>query len=122
MSTLRPVAAADRVVAETVAELRPGLRKTSPSLVPTASSLSALTDVEKCNIRSKEAFDVAIEGAGMGEDSVRALALFFGVKKSTLHERMSRRRTDLAPLPEWFQKLADFAEFNRLAAVFLRQA
>lgn len=113
---------ASRVVAETVAELRPGLRKTSPPIASPASSPSALTDVEKCNIRSKEAFELAIESAGLGADSIRELAFFFGVKKSTLHERMRRRRADLAPLPEWFTKLAEFAEFNRLNAIFRRQA
>ena len=112
-------AAADREVEALVPELRPKrLRMAAP---PVALS-SALSPEELCNVRAKEAFDVAIESAGLGEETVRKLATFFGVKKSTLHERMSRRRTDLAPLPEWFTKLADYAEFNRLCAVFLRQA
>lgn len=104
---------ADRVVSETVAELRPGIRKISHS---------ALTPEEQSNLRAKDDFDTAIEAAGLGNDSVRLLATFFGVKKSTLHERMSRRRTDLAPLPEWFTRLREYAEFRRLSAQFARQA
>lgn len=112
------IARADRALTDIVG---PGLRKVSAPPAADAG-LSTLTELERSNLRSKEAFDVAIESAGLGEETIRGLAMFFGVKKSTLHERMSRRRPDLAPLPEWFAKLADYAEFNRLAAVFLRQA
>jgi hypothetical protein len=107
---------AERIVADLAG---PGLRK---ARTPVVDDTSALSEMERSNLRSKEAFVVALEGAGLGEDSIRTLAAFFGVKRSTLFERMSRRRTDLAPLPEWFAKLADYAEFNRLCAVFLKQA
>lgn len=100
-------------MSDAVAELRPGIRKVSHA---------ALTADEQSNLRAKDDFDQAIEAAGLGNDSVRLLAKFFGVKKSTLHERMSRRRTDLAPLPSWFAKLRDYAEFRRLSAQFARQA
>lgn len=120
MSTLRPLAIADRVVSETVAELRPGLHKVS-SARPSFDE-SALSSEEKCNIRSKELFEDAIARAGLADHSVRDLALWFGVKRSKLYERMSRRRKDLAPLPEWFARLDSFIEFNRLNAIFARTA
>ena len=107
---------ADREIAPIV---RGAPRKCSP---PTAFDESALTATERSNLRSKEAFEDRIVFAGLGDQSVRDLALFFGVKRSKLYERMCRRRTDLAPLPEWFQKLDDYIEFHRLFALLVRSA
>lgn len=107
---------ADREIAPIV---RGGPRKCSP---PPAIDDSALTDLERSNLRSKEAFEDRIVVADLGDQSVRDLALFFGVRRSKLYERMCRRRPDLAPLPEWFQKLDDYIEFNRLHAIFVRSA
>jgi len=115
----RTVAHADRALLEIV---RPsGLRKCTSHADEPATS-KELTSEQSANVAAKELFAKRCLEALGEEMSVRDLALFFGVKKSTLHERMSRRRTDLAPLPAWFQKLRDYAEFQRLSALFLRQA
>lgn len=118
MKHLRAFVAAGKVVDEEVRAIGP--RKCSAT--PPVSDESALTEAERSNLRSKEAFEDRIVVAGLGDHSVRDLALFFGVKRSKLYERMTRRRTDLAPLPEWFQKLDDYIEFNRLYALFVRSA
>jgi hypothetical protein len=83
---------------------------------------ASLTPEQAVNVAAKESFAVRVaQVLGAGE-SVRGLALFFGVARSTLHERMSPRRPDLAPLPEWFAKLDNYEQFETLAAEFLRTA
>lgn len=77
---------------------------------------------EQSNLCAKAEFTAAIVAAGLSDYSVRDLALFFGVKRSKLFERMSPRRKDLAPLPEWFAKLERHTEWRRLNAEFARQA
>jgi hypothetical protein len=81
-----------------------------------------LTPEQAANVAAKDLFAARIIEALGADESVRDLALFFGVKRSTLHERMRAARTDLAPLPEWFEKLENYAQFERLAAEFLRTA
>ena len=108
---------ADRIVAELAG---PGLRKAARHTL--VDDTSALSDLERCNLRAKELFVDAIEAAGLGAESVRDLALFFGVKRSKLFERMCRRRTDLAPLPEWFARLERHTVWNQLNAEFARRA
>lgn len=119
MSTLRPVALVDRVVSETVAEVR-AKRLPMRSVPPVREE--AFSPEELCNVRAKRLFVDRIVAVLGTDESVRSLAEFFGVKKSTLHERMREARRDLAPLPEWFQKLDDYAEFQRLHSIFVRSA
>lgn len=118
--SVRPVAMADRVVAETVAELRVGPRKCSAH--PPRIVESALTNEQRCNLQAKRRFVDRIAEVLGTEESIRDLALFFGVKKSTLHERMREQRVDLAPLDEWFLKLDRYEEFEKLTAEFARTA
>ena len=90
---------------------------------PAARNLLLLTPEQRANVEAKKRFAKrCLDVLGPDDSSVRELALFFGVKRSKLHERMRLKRTDLAPLPEWFKKLDDYAEFERLAAEFLRTA
>lgn len=88
------------------------------SATPPAIDESALTPEQLSNLRAKRRFVDRIHEVLGDDDSVRDLALYFGVKKSHLHERMREKRTDLAPLPEWFEKLDRHEEFNKLYAEF----
>lgn len=110
---------AEREVDGIVRPLMVGPRKCQSSPPAHAAPLS---EFERSNSRSKSEFEARIVAAGLGEDTVRQLAAFFDTKRSTLFERMSPRRKDLAPLPAWFKKLDDYIEFNRLLAVFARTA
>lgn len=102
-------------------QLAPILRKCAARPSPGVDE-SALTDEQRSNLRSKRRFADRIHDVLGDDDSVRDLALYFGVPKSTLYERMREARTDLAPLDEWFAKLDRQEEFDRLAAEFLRTA
>lgn len=79
---------------------------------------STLTAEQRSNLRAKRRFVDRIHEVLGDDESVRDLALYFGVKKSKLHERMREKRTDLAPLDEWFAKLDRQEEFDRLLAEF----
>ena len=96
-----------------------GPRKCAPVPSP---AVPALTPEEQSNLRAKDAFVDAVARAGLAEHSVRDLALWFGVKRSKLFERMSTRRKDLAPLPEWFEKLERHATWNALNAEFAKRS
>lgn len=98
-----------------------GLRKCTSRADAEVSS-KELTPEQQSNVDAKELFRKRCREA-LGEDmSVRDLALFFGVKRSKLHERMRLKRTDLAPLTEWFEKLERYEDFMRAADEFLRTA
>lgn len=77
--------------------------------------------VEECNARAKAAFRELVT-AVLGKKSIREQAEFFEVPHSTYNERISDRRSDLAPLDEWTAKLDRHAQWQRLNAEFLRTA
>lgn len=106
---------ADREMRAAVGVVPMGLRRA----VPRQASLTA---EQEANRAAKVRFVERICKVLGDDESVRDLASFFGVKKSTLHERMRLARTDLAPLPEWFEKLDRYEEFTRLSDEFLRTA
>ena len=111
---------ADRILSD-IERPRPlALRKCTPRAV--VSSRKELTAEQRANVDAKERFAVRVAHVLGSDESIRDLATFFGVKRTTLHERMRLARTDLAPLQEWFAKLDDYAEFQRLADEFLRTA
>ena len=107
---------ADTVLTELV---RPGLRR---AVARGPLSTRRATPEQAANLDAKERFAARCREVLGDDQSVRDLALFFGVKRTHLHERMRMKRTDVAPLAEWFQKLDDYAEFTRLYALFARTA
>lgn len=106
------------------AALRGGPRKcaSAPAKSTDRADHSALTGAEIDNLLQKEQFESALSAARLASLSCRNLAAWFGVPKSTLDERRSPRRTDLAPLPEWFDQLREYDEWLRLNAKFARMA
>jgi hypothetical protein len=91
MSTLRPVAMADRVVSETVAELRPGLRSCSREPLCTAHATE-----EKVG---KAELEDLLRRAGLGAHGQgRATAKALACDEKTLRRwRDPRCQADLAP-------------------------
>jgi hypothetical protein len=86
---------------------------------PGLAKCPALSDEEYCNSRAKARFAERLVELGLHEMSVRDLAAdVLGVAKSTLHERLSSRRRDLAPLPEWFEKLDRYEALVKLSREF----
>jgi hypothetical protein len=107
-------ARADREIGPIVA----GLRKCSP---PPALDESALTPEQRSNLRSKRLFVDRIHEVLGDDETIRTLAKFFGVARSTFFERLCERRLDLAPEDAWFKKLDDYADFQRLYAQFVTE-
>lgn len=118
MKATRDTAA--RYVEAIVHELR-GPRKCAGPRPPELDE-SALTPEQRSNLQAKRRFVDRIHEVLGDEESIRDLALFFGVKRTKLHERMREKRTDLAPLDEWFKKLDDYADFKRLLREFSRRS
>jgi hypothetical protein len=85
---------------------------------PGLAKCPALSDDEYCNSRAKARFGERLVELGLHERSVRRVAAMLGVAKSTLHERLSPRRRDLAPLPEWFEKLDRYEALLKLSGEF----
>jgi hypothetical protein len=112
--TLRSVAPVDREIDAIVRAKR--LRPSDAAC--SVLDESALTEEQRSNLRSKRLFVDRIHAVLGDDESIRDLALFFKVKKSTLHERMREPRTDLRPLDDWFEKLDRYAEFEKLNAEF----
>jgi hypothetical protein len=81
-----------------------------------------LTVEQRENVWKKRLFLERLQIVLSDEESVRSLALFFGVKRSTLHERMRAKRTDLAPLDSWFEKLDRYEAFEEACDEFMRTA
>jgi hypothetical protein len=70
-------------------------------------------------LRAKVQFEARIVAVGLGGRSVRWLAdNVFKVPHTTLAERRSRRRLDLAPKEEWFRALNEWADWQRLGSKF----
>lgn len=93
-------------------------------------NLLLLTPEQRANVEAKERFAKRVLDV-LGDDDehgvrhpppVRDLALFFGVKRTKLHERMRFKRTDLRPLDAWFEKLDRYEDFERSVDEFLRTA
>jgi len=105
----------DQLVAQLVPPTRPGLRSCP------APAQSALSPQEQSNLRAKSEFRSRVLVV-LGRMSIREQAKFFDVPHSTYNERISDRRTDLAPLAAWSERVENYAEFLRLSAEFLRTA
>lgn len=106
---------AEAIVSELVPPTRPGLRSCP------APAQSASPPQELCNLQAKAEFRARVAVVLKG-DSIREQAKFFRVPHSTYNERISDRRTDLAPLAEWTERLDAYVEFQRLTAEFTRSA
>jgi hypothetical protein len=82
----------------------PGIAKCSASLSPDYQS----------NMQAKIRFEARLAELGLDKKSMRDLAAeVFQVPHSTLSERRSRRRVDLAPKDEWFAVLDDYAQWSQ---------
>ena len=110
----------DAIVAEHRGrQSRPGLR--SCAVAPQESHDPPLSVLEQCNVQAKAAFRSRVREV-LGKMSIREQAKFFDVPHSTYNERISDRRTDLAPLAAWSERVENYADFLRLSAEFLRTA
>ncbi len=102
----------EAVLVELVPELR---AKPLPRVAIVTTSVAS----EESNLRAKSDFRALVLRV-LGSRSIREQALFFGVPHSTYFERIRDKRTDLAPLSEWTEKLERHAQWQRLNAEFSR--
>ncbi len=91
----------------------------SAMIGPGLAKCPALSEEEHSNLCAKRRFADRLRELGLNEMSVRDLAAdVIGVAKSTLFERLSERRRDLAPLDEWFEKLDRYEALVKLSREF----
>lgn len=82
---------------------------------PGLASAPVLSPEHHCNVQAKIRFEARLVELGLDKMSMRDLAAaVFQVPHSTLSERRSRRRVDLAPKDEWFDALDEYAKFAQL--------
>ena len=84
--------------------------------------LSRLTPEARANVEAKVRFRNRVKAVLGSDQSVADVALFFGEKRTKYHERIRLKRTDLAPLDEWFEKLNRYEDFEVAIDEFLRTA
>lgn len=93
------------------------LRKCSSHSIPPRAILNALnslTPEQQYNINEKCRFRERCKEVLGQRVSVRGLSSFFQEPRTTLHERMRLKRTDLAPLESWFERLDECELVDRL--------
>jgi hypothetical protein len=82
---------------------------------PGVASSPALSPEHHCNVQAKIRFEARLTELGLDKLSMRDLAAeVFRVPHTTLSERRSRRRVDLAPRDEWFDALDEYAQWSQL--------
>lgn len=82
---------------------------------PGPASAPRLSPEHHCNVQAKIRFEARLTELGLDKKSMRDLAAeVFHVPHTTLSERRSRRRVDLAPRDEWFVALDDYAKWAQL--------